>query len=194
MPGIAAPMMVKTTFSAALPANDRLNATTKGEHRMEFSGTQTIAAPREKVWAFLEDVNNVAACAPGFQSLEELGEEHWKALVVAGVGSVKAKFSMDVTRPYMRESDHVDHSRMVVNARGKAPGSAADMSGEMMLTSLDADHTRMDWKANVVVSGSITSVGSRLLQGTVEKLTGQFFNCLKSKLETPAPDTINTSS
>ncbi|TME66664.1 MAG: carbon monoxide dehydrogenase, partial [Chloroflexi bacterium] len=34
---------------------------------MEFTGTQTIAAPIEKVWTFLYDVNQVAACAPGFQ-------------------------------------------------------------------------------------------------------------------------------
>lgn len=161
---------------------------------MEFSGTQTIAAPREKVWAFLEDVNNVAACAPGFQSMEELEAEHWKAIVAVGVGSVRSKFTMDVTRPHMHEPDHVDHSRMVVKARGKASGSAVDMSGEMMLTSLDADDTRMDWKANVVVSGSLASVGSRLLQGTTEKLTGQFFDCLKSKLETPAPDSAATSN
>ena len=48
---------------------------------MEFSGTQSIAAPIEKVWAFLVDVNNVAGCAPGFQSIEVLGDEHWKAVV-----------------------------------------------------------------------------------------------------------------
>src|SRR5689334_18564800 len=45
---------------------------------MEFSGTQTMAVPVQKVWAFLMDVQNVARCAPGFQSLEVLGEEHWK--------------------------------------------------------------------------------------------------------------------
>src|SRR3954447_1249319 len=53
---------------------------------MEFSGTQTIAAPVQRVWAFLMDVNNVAECAPGFQSLEVLGDEHWKALISVGVG------------------------------------------------------------------------------------------------------------
>jgi uncharacterized protein len=154
---------------------------------MEFSGTQVIAAPIETVWAYLLDVNKVAACAPGFQSLEELGEEHWKAVISVGVGPVKAKFTIDVTRPEMREPDH-----MVVKGRGKAPGSAVELSGDMNLTSVDATQTRMDWSANVVVSGTIASVGARLLQGTAEKLTGQFFDCLKTKLQ--STDTANTGS
>jgi carbon monoxide dehydrogenase subunit G len=40
----------------------------------------------------------------------------------------------------------------------------------------------MDWKANVVVSGTIASVGSRLMSSTSEKLTGQFFDCLRTNL------------
>jgi len=144
---------------------------------MEFSGTQTIAAPIEKVWSFLMDVNNVAECAPGFQSLEVLGEEHWKAQVGVGIGAVKAKFTLDVTRPELHEPE-----RMVVKGRGKAPGSAVELSGDMQLTNLDDGQTRMDWKAVVVVSGTIASVGARLLSGTAERLTTQFFDCLKKKL------------
>ncbi len=157
---------------------------------MEFSGTQTIAAPIEKVWAFLFDVNNVAACAPGFQSLEVLGEEHWKAVVAVGVGPVKAKFTMDVTRPEMHEPE-----LMIVKGRGKAPGSAVELSGNMDLKAVDADQTTMDWKATVVVSGTIASVGARLMQGTAEKLTGQFFSCLKAKLQAPdAADDVATTN
>jgi uncharacterized protein len=154
---------------------------------MEFSGTQTVAAPIEKVWAFLMDVNNVAACAPGFPSLEVLEDERWKAVVAVGVGAVKAKFTLDVTRPEMREPEH-----MTMKGRGKAPGSAVDLSGDMHLTSLEGGATQMDWKATVTVSGTIASVGARLLQGTAQRLTGQFFDCLKSKLQTP--DTANTGS
>src|SRR6266480_5221098 len=156
---------------------------------MEFSGTQTVAAPIEKVWAFLMDVNNVAACAPGFQSLEVLGEEQWKAVVAVGVGAVKAKFTLNVTRPEMREPEH-----MTMKGRGKASGSAVDLSGDMHLSTIDTGDTQMDWKASVVVSGTIASVGARLLQGTAERLTGQFFDCLKTSLQTPAPDEVNTSS
>ena len=146
---------------------------------MDFSGTQTIDAPIEKVWAYLLDVHKVAACVPGFQSLEELGEEHWKAVVSVGVGPVKAKFTLDVTRPEKHEPD-----LMVVQGRGKAPGSTADLSGRMNLSAIDAEHTRMDWTAQVTVSGTIASVGARLLHQTAEKLTGQFFECLKENLQT----------
>jgi len=145
---------------------------------MEFSGTQTIAAPIEKVWAYLLDVNKVAACAPGFQSLEELEPEHWKAIITVGVGPVKAKFTLDVTRPEMREPE-----LMIVKGRGKAPGSAVELAGTMNLVAVDAEQTRMDWSANVIVSGTIASVGARLISGTAEKLTGQFFDCLKSKIQ-----------
>lgn len=144
---------------------------------MEFAGTQTIAAPVQKVWAFLMDVNNVAECAPGFQSLEVLGDEHWKATVSVGVGPVKAKFVMDVTRPEIQEPE-----RMVVKGRGKAPGSAVDLSGDMHLTPLGENETQMDWKANVVVSGTIASVGARLLNGAADRLTAQFFETMKKKI------------
>jgi len=145
---------------------------------MEFSGTQQIAVPIEKVWTFLLDVNNVAGCAPGFQSLEVLGDEHWKAVVAVGVGPVKAKFTMDVTRPEMHEPD-----LMVVKGRGKAPGSAVEMSGTMNLISEGPEETRMDWGATVTVNGTLASVGARLMNSTAEKLTGQFFDSLKKKLQ-----------
>lgn len=152
---------------------------------MEFSGTQTINAPLEKVWTFLMDVNNVAGCAPGFQSLETLGEEHWKAIVAVSIGVVKAKFTLDLTRPELEEP-----TRMVVKGRGKAPGSAVEVSGEMSLSKISENQTQMDWRAVVVVSGTLASVGSRLMGGASERLTAQFFDCLKEKLEKPTEGRI----
>ena len=144
---------------------------------MEFSGTQTIDVPIQTVWAYLLDVRKVAACAPGFQSLEDVGEEHWKAVISIGIGPVKAKFNLDVTRPEKHEPDH-----MVVKGRGKAPGSAVELAGTMKLSSISENSTTMDWNANVTVSGTLASVGGRLMNSTAEKLTEQFFTCLKSNL------------
>ncbi len=154
---------------------------------MEFSGSQTIAVPIQEVWLYLLDVNKVASCAPGFQSLEELGTEHWKAVIAIGIGPVKAKFTLDVTRPEMQEPE-----MMIVKGRGKAPGSAVELEGTMNLVAESPGQTRMDWKANVVVSGTIASVGARLMNSTAEKLTGQFFGCLKKNMT--AADTADTAS
>jgi uncharacterized protein len=74
---------------------------------------------------------------------------------------------------------------MLVKGRGKAPGNAVEMSGTMTLNAVSLAETRMDWSAQVIVSGTIASVGARLMNNTVERLTGQFFECLKSKLQIP---------
>ncbi|GCF10995.1 CoxG family protein [Dictyobacter arantiisoli] len=146
---------------------------------MDFSGSQTLTVPIETVWAYLLDVRKVAACAPGFQSLEALGDEHWKMLVTVGIGPVRAKFTLDVTRPEMREPE-----LMVVKARGKAPGNTVELSGRMQLVSLAEAQTRMDWQAHVLVNGTLASVGARLMGSTSEKLTTRFFDCLQAHLQT----------
>jgi carbon monoxide dehydrogenase subunit G len=37
---------------------------------MNFKGTVTINAPREKVWAFLTDPTQLTECAPGLEKLD----------------------------------------------------------------------------------------------------------------------------
>jgi carbon monoxide dehydrogenase subunit G len=145
---------------------------------LEFSGTQMLPIPREQVWAYLLNVKKIASCAPGFESLQELETERWKAVVGAAIGPIKAKFTMDVTRSGMQEPE-----RMVVNGRGNAPGSTVEVSGDMRLSAPTPETTRMDWTATLDVSGALARVGVYVLKGTVEKLTGQFFDCLKKEMQ-----------
>ena len=41
----------------------------------------------------------------------------------------------------------------------------------------------MEWGADVTISGSLASLGARLIEGTANKMIGQTFDCMKSKLE-----------
>jgi carbon monoxide dehydrogenase subunit G len=145
---------------------------------MEFSGTETVAAPIGKVWAYLTDVNKVMACTPGFQNLEVLGSEHWQALVAVGIGLIKATFAMDVTRPVLQKPD-----LMVVKVRSRAPGSAMELEGRMNLTAIDKEQTSMNWVARVAVSGMLAKIGTGLMNTLAERLTRQFFTCLKARLQ-----------
>jgi carbon monoxide dehydrogenase subunit G len=46
--------------------------------------------------------------------------------------------------------------------------------------------TTMDWSADVTISGTLASVGARLIEGTANKMISQTFECIRVKLETPA--------
>ena len=43
--------------------------------------------------------------------------------------------------------------------------------------------TTMDWSADVTISGTIASVGARMIEGTANKMIGQTFDCFRAKLE-----------
>jgi carbon monoxide dehydrogenase subunit G len=145
---------------------------------VRFEGTLDIAAPRDRVWSFLTDPKQVAACAPDLQSLDLIDARHFKVVVRAGVGPIKGTFAMNVEFTDLREPEHAG-----VLARGQAPGSAVEMRNTMDLAAQDGARTTMTWASDVVVSGLIAQVGARLMQGAADKITQQVFACIKTRLE-----------
>jgi carbon monoxide dehydrogenase subunit G len=74
-----------------------------------------------------------------------------------------------------------------MQARGRVPGSAVDITSVMRLTPTEDGGTLLDWEADVVVSGTIASVGARLLQGVADRQVQQVFACVRARLaELPA--------
>jgi carbon monoxide dehydrogenase subunit G len=53
----------------------------------------------------------------------------------------------------------------------------------MVLTGLPPGPTTMRWSADVSIMGTIASVGSRLIEGTADRLINQAFDCMRAKLE-----------
>ena len=90
---------------------------------MQFKGTVEIAAPRDTVWAFLMDPNQVGSCGPGVESIEVVDEDHFKAKAKVGIGFISAKFNVDMT---VAEKNAPDLA--VLKAHGQAPGVDADMA------------------------------------------------------------------
>jgi carbon monoxide dehydrogenase subunit G len=145
---------------------------------MKFAGTVAIDAPRDKVWAFVIDPNQVGQCGPGVESIEVIDERHFKATAKVGIGFISARFVVNME---MAEQEPPD--RAVIKAHGQAPGSAVDATAEMTLSDGADGGTTMDWSADVTISGSLASLGARLIEGTANKMIGQTFDCMKTKLE-----------
>jgi carbon monoxide dehydrogenase subunit G len=146
---------------------------------MHFEGTVAIEASREETWAFLMDPTQVGACGPGVESIEVVDETHFRARAKVGIGFISARFLMQ-----MELAELEPPSAATIKAHGQAPGSAVDATAHMALRDGDAaGSTVMDWSADVNLSGTLASVGARLISGTAQKMIGQTFACIKAKLE-----------
>ena len=73
-----------------------------------------VAEPVEKVWQFFENIPQVAACLPGAELTEDLGDEKYKGKVAVRMGPVRLQFAgtADIT-----ERDEAA-KRVVVHASG----------------------------------------------------------------------------
>jgi len=145
---------------------------------MKFAGIVDIAAPRDKVWAFVVDPDQVGQCGPGVETIEVIDDTHYKATAKVGIGFISARFVVNMEMAELTPPD-----RAVIKAHGQAPGSAVDATAQMALSDGEDGGTRMDWSADVAISGSLASLGARLIEGTANKMIGQTFECMKSKLE-----------
>lgn len=145
---------------------------------MKFAGTVDIAAPRDKVWAFVIDPNQVGQCGPGVESIEVIDATHFKATAKVGIGFISARFVVT-----MEMAELVAPDRALIKAHGQAPGSAVDATATMTLSDGPNAGTTMDWSADVAIAGSLASLGARLIEGTANKMIGQTFTCMKSTLE-----------
>jgi carbon monoxide dehydrogenase subunit G len=145
---------------------------------MKFSGTTQINAPRDRVWAFVTDPNQVGQCGPGVESIEVVDDTHFKATAKVGVGFISARFHVN-----MEFAELVLPDKAVIKAHGQAPGSAVDAHAEMGLSGPPEGPTTMDWSADVQLSGTMASLGARLIEGTANKMIGQTFDCMRTKLE-----------
>jgi carbon monoxide dehydrogenase subunit G len=145
---------------------------------MQFSGTTEINAPRAKVWAFVVDPQQVGWCGPGVEAIDAIDATHFTAKAKVGVGPISARFAVNLE---LAEAD--EPKRAVIRASGNAPGSAVDATGEMRLSGPDEGPTTMAWSADVQIMGTMAGLGSRLIEGTANKLIGQAFECMRAKLE-----------
>jgi carbon monoxide dehydrogenase subunit G len=145
---------------------------------MHFEGSVDIAAPRDRVWSFVTDPDQVGQCGPGVESIEVVDDTHFKATAKVGIGFISARFNVNMEFAEMTAPEDA-----TIKAHGQAPGSAVDAVAHMRLSDSGEAATRMDWSADVNLSGTLASVGARLIEGTANKMIGQTFDCMKSKLE-----------
>ncbi|NQV82376.1 MAG: carbon monoxide dehydrogenase subunit G [Rhodospirillales bacterium] len=129
-----------------------------------------ISAPREVVFAALNDPEVLAAAIPGCESLEKTSDNAFSAIVVSKIGPIKAKFQGSVTL-----SDIVAPESYTISGEGKAgPAGFAKGSAKVHLTD-EGGETVLSYEISADVGGKIAQLGGRLIEATSKKLAAKFF-------------------
>lgn len=149
---------------------------------MDMSGEYVIAAPRETVWAALNDPEVLKVCIPGCDELEMTSDTTMEAKVTQKIGPVKAKFAGNVELVNINAPESY-------TIRGEGKGGVAGFakgSADVRLEDQEGG-TRLVYEAHAEVGGKLAQLGSRLINSTAKKLADKFFENFHNHLSEGAP-------
>lgn len=143
---------------------------------MKVEGTYTLPAPRDKVWAVLNDPGVLARATPGIKTLDPEGVDTYKATIEVGIGPVKGAYDGKVSI-----TDKVPPERMTLRVEGGGKPGTIRASGELRLEEHDGQ-TVVNYTGDAQITGLIASVGHRLIGGVAKQMAGEFFKAIEREL------------
>jgi carbon monoxide dehydrogenase subunit G len=138
---------------------------------MEMSGEYVIAAPRERVWAALNDPEVLRRSIEGCESLDQISDTSFAARVVARIGPVKAAFGGKVTL-----SDLDPPGSYTISGEGSGGGVGMAKGSARVRLVDQGGVTRLSYTVAADISGKLAQIGSRLIDGAARKMADDFFS------------------
>jgi carbon monoxide dehydrogenase subunit G len=138
---------------------------------MTMNGEVQLAAPRDVVWAKLNDAEVLKQCIPGCEELNKTSDTEFNAVATIKIGPVKAKFK---GRVHLSDMDPPNGYKISGEGEGGVAGFAKG-GAVVKLTEKDGG-TLLSYDVESQIGGKLAQLGQRLVQGTAKKLADDFFN------------------
>jgi carbon monoxide dehydrogenase subunit G len=150
---------------------------------MDFTGEQRITAPRDVVWAGLNDPEILKACIPGCQTLGFTAPNELVATIKVKIGLISLTFTGEI-----RVSNiHAPVSyRLSAEGKGSVAGFAKGAADVTLQD--DGGETILHYVAAAEVGGKIAQLGSRLIDSSSQKLAHRFFSDFNAAVSAKAAE------
>jgi carbon monoxide dehydrogenase subunit G len=146
-----------------------------------MTGECRIEAPRETVWAALNDPEVLKRCIAGCEELEKVSDTEFTATVKLKVGPVSAKFAGAVTL-----SDLDPPASYTISGVGKGGAAGFAKGGAKVTLAADDGATVLNYEVEGLVGGKLAQIGSRLVDSTAKKFADDFFRRFAEEVAGPA--------
>jgi carbon monoxide dehydrogenase subunit G len=150
---------------------------------MDLTGEERITAPRDVVWAALNDPEVLKQCIPGCQNLELKSPTELAATVKIKIGPVSATFNGEVTLSNINAPESY-----TISGEGKGGIAGFAKGGADVTLKEDGTDTILLYRANAQVGGKIAQLGARLIDSTSQKLAQQFFSDFNAAVSAKAAE------
>src|SRR5215469_10755344 len=150
---------------------------------MHIDNQFEVAAPPDRVYAFLLDVNRVVTCMPGAELAEVVDPTTFKGRVKIKVGPITVSYNGTAR---IVERDEAGRAA-TLQAEGRettGPGSAR-ATARMTVEDAEAGSlVRLD--TDLTVAGRIANFGRGVMEDVSKRLVSQMADCIKASLEAVA--------
>ena len=144
---------------------------------MKVTASYQFDAPAPKVWNTLTDTTALAGCIPGCEGLESIGDDQYKAVIVAGIGPVRGRFNAKIS---MLDQAPNRSYRLVV----EGSGGGGFINGEANVTLVEEDgKTTVQVDGDSHVGGPVARVGQRMMDSVAKTMMDRFFGCLQEAVK-----------
>jgi uncharacterized protein len=151
---------------------------------MDLTGEYRIPAPRETVWAALNNPEVLKTCIPGCEELNKTSDTEFVARVIAKIGPVKAGFGGKVT---LSDIDPPNGYTISGEGQGGAAGFAKGGAKVRLEPADGGAATVLHYTADAQIGGKLAQIGSRLVEGSAKKLADEFFAAFAAQAAAAAP-------
>jgi hypothetical protein len=157
---------------------------------MKVQESFVITESREKLWAFLEQVDQVAQCVPGVDTVEQIDADNSKVRVTQAVGPMTATFDIK-----MRVTEREPLELMKFTTVGRAvKGAVGNVRATNTVRLSDvAEGTRVDVEADLAMGGVLGSVGQKVVSKQVGQVTKAFAASLERSIKGEAPVAVGAA-
>jgi carbon monoxide dehydrogenase subunit G len=153
---------------------------------MEINGERVIGASLQTVWDAINDPEILKLCIPGGESVERVGENEMKAVVMAKIGPVRARFSGKMT---MVDVVAPDSCKIVFEGTG-GPAGFAKGQASVVLKAQGPNETLLTFSAAATIGGKLGQIGARLIESAARTISDEFFTNMMKQLspQSDAPE------
>ena len=139
-----------------------------------------VTAPVERVWAFFGDIPQVAACLPGTELTENLGDDKYAGRVAIRMGPVRLSFDGTARVTGRDEAAH----RMVVDASGSEAKGRGQASMAVTATLARAGRgTKVAVAQDLQLAGAAAQYGRGMISDVSSVLMRDFARNLQNRID-----------